>query len=219
MQPAHIAPQAPECAGPVGCRGAAGSLSLGFGEIQTARVHAKSLAGGLGPVGKDMTEVGAARCTRGLGPSHTQTPVFMKRDQIVSDRLPEAGPAGTAFVFGVRGKERCVADDAFVNPLVFVIPRHPGEGPFGPSLLGDVILLGGETLTKLVLGEGLGWFCHAYVTVHQLNVFQEFCSPYSADAAGVLYQVDLIQHLIEAITRLDGGICLRPSLRDARRNW
>lgn len=105
-----------------------------------------------------MSEVGAALCAVGLNALHAHGHVDLAGDLVFVDRLIEAGPAATSVVLGVADEQWLVADNAVVHAVVGGVPVLSGERTFGACLLGDYVLLWGQSFAKfgvvnLVLGH------------------------------------------------------------------
>src|SRR5262249_29138417 len=69
------------------------------------------------------------------------------------DRLGEAGPAATRVVLHAGVEQLVAASGAAVGAGGLGVPVGAGEGPLGPLLAHDMVLLGGEL--RLPLGLGL----------------------------------------------------------------
>ena len=67
----------------------------------------------------------------------------------------EGRPSSSRIEFGVTVEERLVADDALVGAVIFGVVVFAAECPLGPTILGDLELLGGEPVAKLITVEGL----------------------------------------------------------------
>src|SRR6516164_110418 len=81
------------------------------GEFQRDAVHTVAQAGGLRPVGKDVTEMPAAAAARDGGADHAERTILGLIDGVIQ-RRPKARPAGAAFEFGFRREQRQVAAGA-----------------------------------------------------------------------------------------------------------
>jgi hypothetical protein len=125
-----------------------------FFEVEGGGVDAVELAGGVGAVGEDMTEVAAALGTGNFDATHAEGAVVMEVDGVFGEGLEETGPAGSGLELGVGFEEGSVAGGAVVEAVGVVIDEGAGEGAFGALLAEDVILLGGELLAPLGIGFG-----------------------------------------------------------------
>jgi hypothetical protein len=67
-------------------------------------------------------------------------------------RPDEAGPSGSGVELVRALKERLVARDAAVRPLVVAVPVGTGEGALGALAAGDLVLFGGQLLAPLGVG-------------------------------------------------------------------
>ena len=101
--------------------------------MQRESVVAVALAGGLGAVVKHMALVAAAARAVVLGARPDQLEVALGVYR-VGQRLPEAGPAGAAVVFGSAVEQRQEARRTEVGAVALLIVQRAAAGPFGVLL-------------------------------------------------------------------------------------
>ncbi len=114
-------------------------------------------------------------------------------DFVGGDRLPEAWPTTPRVVFRVARKKRLITNNTAIDAGLLRIVVHAGERPLGATVLRDFILFRRKPAAEFFFSERL--------LGHGSNLV--------ADSAGVLNQVDVVQHLIEHVTSLDCGETLR----------
>src|SRR5450631_1183858 len=68
------------------------------------------------------------------------------------NRLPEAGPAGARFKFGLRTEQRVIATNASVEPFIVQVPILSAEGHFSIGVTRDVKGIFGELLLPFRIG-------------------------------------------------------------------
>lgn len=123
-----------------------------------------------------MTKVRTARCAERFGTNHSVAPILFRLHLAFADRLPEARPPTAGIEFFFAGEQGFATDNAVIDARFFGIVVDPGEGPFGTTILGNFVLLGGKALPKLFFSKGL--------LGHTNNLV--------VNTAGVLNQVDVI---------------------------
>src|SRR5688572_12218513 len=99
-----------------------------------------------------MADMAPAAAAMDLGAGEEQLIVLPGRDG-VRQRLPEARPAGAAFIFGGRGKERQATARAGEHALALFVEQRARSGLFRVLLPKDRILLGGQPLAPLGIAE------------------------------------------------------------------
>src|SRR5678815_3342621 len=112
-------------------------------------VHAIALAGGLGTVGEDVTQMRIAARAQHFGAPHEEAAILLERDGFFRHRRPEARPARAGIVFRRRFEQRRAAADAAIEARLLVVPMLAGERPLGAVLARDVILLGRQLFFPL----------------------------------------------------------------------
>src|SRR6185312_3890792 len=108
---------------------------------QRGRVDAIALAGGLGAIGEDVSEVGAAGGAGGFDAPHAESPVFMLFDGVRGDGVVEAGPAAAGVELGLRLEQRSIAGGAVVQAIGVVVGQGAGEGTLRALFAHHVVLL------------------------------------------------------------------------------
>ena len=124
-------------------------------QAQRRAVHAVAEAGGLGPVGEDVAEVGTALAARDFVADHAVGGVGRRVDDFVVGGGVEAGPAAVAVKLFLGGEQFLPADHATIHAGFVVIVILAGEGGLGSFLLGYVELFGRETRFQIVV-----WLFH-----------------------------------------------------------
>src|SRR5579863_5592243 len=107
---------------------------------QRKAVHAIAQAGRLRSIVEQVTEMAAAAAAVNFGPQHPESPVFGLADGVI-ERLIEAGPAGAALEFGLRGEQRQVAAGASEDALAMLLEQRARARALGALLAQDLILL------------------------------------------------------------------------------
>ena len=129
----------------VGERTETASIATEATWLSPARDIVEPLTGWAGAVGEDVAEVAVATCAARLDAANLG----------VVHGSAEGRPSSSRIEFGVTVEERLVADDALVGAVIFGVVVFAAECPLGPTILGDLELLGGEPVAKLITVEGL----------------------------------------------------------------
>jgi hypothetical protein len=87
-----------------------------------------------------------------FGTAHKPAAVFFGADVFITDRLPEAGPAGARIKFGVRIEQFITAAYTAINAGIFAVVIFTGERTFGTFLAGDMELLFGQLIMPFRIG-------------------------------------------------------------------
>lgn len=85
---------------------------------------------------KNMAQMRLALPAADFGAEHSMRAVLNKGKGILRHRIVEAGPPGPGIKFCPGGKQRGATDGATVRTVGMMVPIGPGEGSFGPTLLG-----------------------------------------------------------------------------------
>src|SRR5262249_1575079 len=112
-------------------------------------------------VTKYVAQVAAAVGAVHFCARHEIAPVFARLDRML-ERLPKAGPAGSAFKFGGRGEERLATACTVEPALALVDVERAGARPFGTVLAQDMKLTRRQRLFPFLGGlvHGKGFAFH-----------------------------------------------------------
>src|ERR1700727_610887 len=102
--------------------------ATGLGQLHKMhgrRVHAVTQSSRLWAVVKDVSEMSITKPARNCCALHAQASICRFNHILLGDRLPEAGPPGTRFEFGIGMEDSRLAADAAVETAVMQIPRIP----------------------------------------------------------------------------------------------
>src|SRR5277367_6116988 len=88
-----------------------------------------------------MPEMAVAMRRAHLDAAHAEGRIGQFADIGGLDRLGEAGPAATRFIFVRRGEERLARDDVDIDARLLVVKILAGSGALGGALLGHAVLL------------------------------------------------------------------------------
>ena len=102
-------------------------------------------------VGEDVAEMAVAMLRPDLDAHHAVRHVLELRDVGGLDRLGEARPPASRFIFVGRCEQRLAGDDVDVDAGLLVVQQRAGPGPFRAALLRHIELFGGE-LGQSLLG-------------------------------------------------------------------
>ena len=102
-----------------------------------------------------------------LSAHHTMTGVAQLFDMGLFDRLCEARPTTSAFIFIGGGEQRFPRNNIHIKPRFFVIKEFSRPGPFSPAFLGNPKLL----ITQRRDNIGIAFvFGHAEILYFQLFI-------------------------------------------------
>src|SRR3990172_7713286 len=101
---------------------------------------------------KEMAQVGVAFATENFGAPHEQAVVRLGFDLVLSNRGPEARPAGVRIELGVGAEQLVAAAGTAVNSLIVAIPILPGKRRLGALLAANVILRRRQLLFPFRIG-------------------------------------------------------------------
>ena len=122
-------------------------------EVERARVDAVAETRRVGPVVEHVTEVAAAGGARDLGACHPVAGVRLRDDAVERRRLVEARPAAARLELRVGAEELRAAAGAAVHTVAVLVPVCARESTFRSLLAENLVLLGREALTPLLLGQ------------------------------------------------------------------
>src|SRR5579872_627912 len=118
-------------------------------EHERKTVHAVAQTSRFRPIVEHVAKVTAAAAAMNFGPQHAEGAVRSRSHGIVQ-RLVKARPAGPAFEFRLRGKQRQVASRTGKEALAVLLQKLAGPGPLGALFPQNLILL------RCQLGAPLG---------------------------------------------------------------
>src|SRR5579872_6303032 len=104
-------------------------------------------------VGEDMAEMAAAARAMHLGAAHAVTAVLGRFDRTIQ-RIVEARPAGAAFEFGLRPKQRLAAAGTGECAGAFLVIERAAVRRFGAMPAHHLILLGPQQAAPFLFGMG-----------------------------------------------------------------
>src|SRR3989304_3590839 len=127
------------------------SRLLRLREGKSRRIDAVAKPGRFRAIVEHVAQMGVASRAQRLRPFHEPAGVGHGAHVLRRDRLIEARPSRAGFELGLRPEQVGPAADAPVDPLLVVVPVHPGERPLGPLLPGNLELFGRKDLLPLLL--------------------------------------------------------------------
>src|SRR3990172_7766268 len=120
-------------------------------EGKSRRIDAVAKPGRFRAIVEHVAQMGVASRAQRLRPFHEPTSVGLGAHVLRRDRVIEARPSRAGFELGLGPEQVGPAADAPVDPLLVVVPVHPGERPLGPLLPGNLELFGRKDLLPLLL--------------------------------------------------------------------
>src|SRR5271157_6273101 len=93
----------------------------------------------------------AAGATR-FGAGHAVAAVGVFADVLAVGGGVETRPSGARIEFRFRAKKQRATADAVIRPVIVFVPVLAGEGGFGATLAGNLVLLGRQLLLPLLVG-------------------------------------------------------------------
>jgi hypothetical protein len=103
-----------------------------------------ALAGGPGPVGKDVTQMAATAGADLLDPDHAVTAVADPPDVRLVEGLEKARPARARVEFGIRAEQRQPAEPAGVDAGFLVVEKDAAKRRLGAVLQQDASFVPGQ---------------------------------------------------------------------------
>src|ERR1051326_4939394 len=108
--------------------------------------------------------MGIAAAAQRFSPHGKPAAIFLRRDGVGIDWLPETRTAGAGIELGRGFKQRLAAADAHVGAWLFRIPVLAGKGALGALLASHTKLFVGKLLPPLGIGLGDFFLRHDSLT-------------------------------------------------------
>src|SRR5690349_7487745 len=98
-----------------------------FVQLECGGVHAVTQTGRSRAVFKHVTKVRVAATADHGNPAHSETAIVETGNVLLSNRLPEAGPAGAGLELRFRIEQWSVAADAAIDAFAVLVPVLAGK--------------------------------------------------------------------------------------------
>lgn len=115
--------------------------SFGSVEIESNGIDTIALAGRVGAIVENVTEMSSALPTDDLRPLHSEAVIGPQLDISLFNDVVETRPSTSRLEFGVGVEQRRLANDAHVRSILRMIPVFSGECLLRSRFLRDVVRL------------------------------------------------------------------------------